>query len=286
MRLAQFRDDSCRRSTIVKSSARMAQVFVELADTLVEEFDVAELLQMLTERCVELLQVDAAGIMLADQRGSLQVLASTMNESRSLELFELQIDEGPCRDCYADGQSITNLSLSDAVDRWPRFTPAAVGAGFLATHAMPMRLRRQVVGVLNLFTHEDLPLAAEDLSVGQALADMATIGLLHERNLREKTVLSEQFAERPAHPGAHRAGQGGARGAVGRPGDRGIRQDAQPRPRHRTHPDLRRGRRGGRVPRPAARHRLRPRGACASRARARTFAAEARGRLGCPGPGG
>lgn len=172
---------------------RLAQVFVGLADTLVEEFDVVDLLQVLTEQCVELLHVDAAGIMLADQRGTLQLIAGTVEQSRSLELFELQIDEGPCPDCFRDGKAITNLSLSDAQERWPQFTPAAIEAGYRSTHAMPMRLRTQIIGALNLFNHQETRLDSIDLSVGQALADVATIGLLHERNLREQTVLSEQL---------------------------------------------------------------------------------------------
>lgn len=172
---------------------RLAQVFVELADTLVEEFDVVELMQILIERCVELLQVDAAGLMLADQRGTLQLMASTGAEAQSLELFELQHDEGPCLESFATGQPITNVSLSEAAERWPHFSPFAVEAGFSATHALPMRLRKQVIGSLNLFTRADIRLGDIDISVGQALADIATIGLLHERNLREKTVLSEQL---------------------------------------------------------------------------------------------
>jgi len=177
----------------MKGSTRLAQVFVELADTLVEEFDIVELLQVLTERCVELLEVDAAGLMLADQRGRVQLMASSVEEARSLELFELQVDEGPCLECFASGQAITNVSLVEARERWPIFTPEAVGAGFSATHALPMRLRSQVIGALNLFTHADVRLDDDDLAVGQALADVATIGLLHERSLREQTLLSEQL---------------------------------------------------------------------------------------------
>lgn len=177
----------------MNGSTRLAQVFVELADTMVEEFDIVELLQILTERCVELLGVDAAGLMLADQRGTLQLMASTVEEARSLELFELQIDEGPCMECFATGRAITNVALAQAHERWPTFTTEAVGAGFQTTHALPMRLRSQVIGALNLFTHDEVALSQEELSVGQALADVATIGLLHERNLREQTLLSEQL---------------------------------------------------------------------------------------------
>lgn len=175
------------------SPRRLARVFVELADTLVDEFDVVDLLQMLTERSVELLGADASGLMLADQRGALQLMAWTVERARLLELLELQIQEGPCRDCYLTGQAITNVDLAEAVERWPVFTPAAVEAGFGATHALPMRLRGQVIGVLNLFTEGPAHLSEDDIAIGQAMADVATIGLLHERTLHEQTIVSEQL---------------------------------------------------------------------------------------------
>ena len=172
---------------------RLGQVFVELADTLVDEFDPVDFLQTLTDRSVELLGADASGLMLADQRGALQLMASTMDRARDLEVFELQIREGPCLDCFATGRPVVNVDLAEAHERWPVFTPAAVEAGFRATHALPLRLRRQVVGAVNLFTADPGRLDDEHIAIGQAMADVATIGLLHERNLREQTVLSEQL---------------------------------------------------------------------------------------------
>lgn len=171
----------------------MARVFVELADTLVEEFDVVDFLHMLTERCVELLNADAAGLMLADQRGNLQLVASTLERAQLLELFELQAGEGPCLECFSTGRAITNVDLPEARARWPVFSAAAVQAGFRSTHALPMRLRGQVIGALNLFADRQARLDEDDVAIGQALADVATIGLLHERNLREQTVLAEQL---------------------------------------------------------------------------------------------
>ena len=172
---------------------RLGQVFVELADTLVDEFDPVEFLQTLTDRSVELLGADAAGLMLADQRGALQLMASTMERARDLEVFELQHREGPCVDCFATGRPVVNVDLTEAYERWPVFTPAAVEAGFRATYALPLRLRRQVVGAVNLFTAEPGRLDEAHVAIGQAMADVATIGLLHERNLREQTALSEQL---------------------------------------------------------------------------------------------
>ena len=172
---------------------RLAQVFVELADTLVDEFDVVDLLQMLTERSVELLNADAAGLMLADERGDLRLMASTTERARLVELLELQIAEGPCREAFLTGVPIVNVVLADARERWPRFTEAAVAAGFGGTHALPMRLRGKVLGALNLFTDDGAPFTEDDIAVGQAMADVATIGLLHERTLREQTLVSEQL---------------------------------------------------------------------------------------------
>jgi GAF domain-containing protein len=172
---------------------RLAQVFVELADTLIEDFDVVDFLQTLTERCVELLGVDAAGLMLTDQRGGLRLLGATLERARVLELFELQIQEGPCLECFSTGRAITNIELSEARTRWPAFTPAALAAGFQATHALPLRLRGSIIGALNLFALTPARLSDDDVAVGQAMADVATIGLLHQRSLHEQTVLSEQL---------------------------------------------------------------------------------------------
>jgi GAF domain-containing protein len=172
---------------------RLAEVFVELADTLVEEFDVVDFLQTLTERCVELVDTDAAGLMLDDQRGNLRVVAYTDESNRLLELFELQKAEGPCLDCFATGQVIANVDLAASGSRWPVFAAAALASGFAYSHALPLRLRGQVVGALNLFTVGRRALTDDHLAVAQGMADVATISLLHERALRDQVVLAEQL---------------------------------------------------------------------------------------------
>jgi hypothetical protein len=171
---------------------RLARVFVELADTLVEEFDPVDLLQVLADRCVELLDVDAAGLMLADQRGDLQPIASTEERVRLLELRQLEVREGPGLDCFTTGIPQSAVDLT-ATDRWPRFCSAAVRAGFGGGSAVPMRLRQQVIGVLDLFTDAPRQLPDECLAIGRAMADIATIGLLQARNLHDQTLLSEQL---------------------------------------------------------------------------------------------
>jgi GAF domain-containing protein len=152
-----------------------------------------DFLQTLTERCVELVDTDAAGLMLDDQRGNLRVIAYTDESARLLELFELQKAEGPCLDCFATGQVIANVDLTASRSRWPVFTEAALGSGFAYSHALPLRLRRQVVGALNLFTVERRALTDDHLAVAQGMADIATISLLHERALRDQFVLAEQL---------------------------------------------------------------------------------------------
>ena len=172
---------------------RLTQVFVELADTLVDEFDALDFLSMLAERSVELLQADSAGVIVDNMRGALHVVASTSDRAEVLELFELQSDEGPCLDCFSSGRPVVNVSLQEAHARWPRFSAAAARLGYQSTHALPLRLRDSVVGAMNLFCIDDKVLSDQDVTLGQALADVATIGLLQERAVRESGMLAEQL---------------------------------------------------------------------------------------------
>ncbi|RZT28024.1 GAF domain-containing protein [Kribbella sp. VKM Ac-2569] len=172
---------------------RLASVFVELADTLVAGFDVIDFLHTLTERSVELLQADAAGLILVDPQGQLHVLASTTDEARLLELFELQNSEGPCLECFTAGQPVVNIDLAEVQARWPRFQAATTAAGYRSVHALPLRLRGQVIGAMNLFCRDRSSLSDDDIAVGQALADVATIGLLQERTVRHGEIVAEQL---------------------------------------------------------------------------------------------
>ena len=174
---------------------QMTKVFVDLADTLVDEYDMIELLHVLTARCVELLGVDAAGVMLADPSGQLRVAAASSERARLLELFELQNDEGPCLDCFRSARPVFHIDLGDGMAPWPRFASHAMGDGFSSAHALPMRLRQQVIGALNLFRQEPGALHDDDLGVAQAFADIATIAILQERLVHEQTVLADQLQE-------------------------------------------------------------------------------------------
>ncbi|TCC01935.1 GAF and ANTAR domain-containing protein [Kribbella soli] len=172
---------------------RLASVFVELADTLVAGFDVIDFLHTLTERSVEILQADAAGLILVDPHEQLHVLASTTDQARLLELFELQNSEGPCLDCFTTGHPVVNIDLAEVQARWPRFQAATTAAGYRSVHALPLRLRGQVIGAMNLFCQDRSSLSDDDIAVGQALADVATIGLLQERTVRHGEIVAEQL---------------------------------------------------------------------------------------------
>ena len=172
---------------------RVTRVFVELADTLVIGFDVIDFLHTLVERSVELLAADAAGLMLANQQGSLEVVAASSEEARVLELFELQSSQGPCMDCFTSGEPLVNIDVAQMSARWPLFTAAAAVAGYRSAHALPLRLRGHVIGAMNLFSVTGSPLTTEDQALGQGMADIATIGLLHERAIRDQVVLAEQL---------------------------------------------------------------------------------------------
>ncbi len=166
---------------------------VELADSLVDDFDVVELLSLLADRCVAMLDVSAAGVMLVSPEGELRVVASSSEDMRVLEVFELQADEGPCLDSFRTGAAVLIEDLWRENERWPQFAPAAVTAGFRSVHAIPMRLRGSVVGALNLFAHERGPLSESDVVAGQALADVATIAILQQRVASESRLLIDQL---------------------------------------------------------------------------------------------
>src|ERR1700733_1919171 len=174
---------------------RLARTFVELADTLVGGFDLMEFLHMLTERCVELLEVDAAGLLLADAHGVLQLVAASTEQARVVELFQIQNDEGPCLDGYRTGQPVIvpDITTDQAAERWPRFAAAAREMGFAAVHAIPMRLRDQVIGTLNLFSTAAVGLDPAVARAARALVDVATIGILQERATREHELVAGQL---------------------------------------------------------------------------------------------
>jgi transcriptional regulator with GAF, ATPase, and Fis domain len=174
---------------------QVAAAFVDLADTLVDDFDVLDFLHALAEHCVALLDVDAAGLVIADPAGLLRVAASSSEQVRVLELFELQNEEGPCLECYRTGVPVSADDLDDPDSGWTRFAAVTRTAGFRSVVALPLRLRDQTIGALNMFRVHPGPLTPAHRSLGQALADVATIGILQERGARRQEQLARQLQE-------------------------------------------------------------------------------------------
>ena len=172
---------------------QLARTFVELADNLVDHFDVVELLALLVERSVELLDASAAGLLVGDNNGQLRLMAATSEALELVELFQVQNDEGPCRDCYRGGEPVMAEDLDEAAGRWPRFVPVARQQGLRAVHALPLRLRGQRLGALGLFRAERGDLGGADVAVAQALADVATIALLQHQAASDSRQLADQL---------------------------------------------------------------------------------------------
>jgi GAF domain-containing protein len=171
----------------------LADTFVMLADNLVEDYDIVDLLDRLAAACVRLLGVSAAGLLLNDQNGHLAVVASSSEETRLLEIFQLQNDQGPCLECVRTGAAVVSGDLDGDRVRWPLFSTFALRAGFQSVAALPLRLRDQTIGGLNLFGGRDGPVSRQDQRVAQALADVATIGILQQRSAQRSNMLAEHL---------------------------------------------------------------------------------------------
>lgn len=172
---------------------RLLETFVKLADTLIDEYDVVDLLQFLVDTCRDVLDTTAAGILLADARGELEVVASTSEASRLVEMMQLSAEQGPCIESFRAGRRVSVPDIEASKEEWWQFRGSALAQGFRSMDALPLRLRDATIGTLNLF--RSMPGAAPEESIlaAQAFADVATIGILHERTLRESSILSEQL---------------------------------------------------------------------------------------------
>ena len=172
----------------------LLDTLVELADNLTDDFDVVELLTVLTDRCVEAFDIGAAGLMLAAPMGAdLRVMCSSSATMHDLELYELQAHEGPCLDAYRTSMPITNADLDHALERWPRFAPAALAAGFRSVNAIPMQLRGATIGALNLFRVDTGAMDDWEVAAAQAFADVATIAILQQQAVLDAQVVNQQL---------------------------------------------------------------------------------------------
>lgn len=172
---------------------RVSAAFVTVADTLIDDYDMVDLLHTLVEVCADILATDAGGLMLADAAGHLQLVASTSESADLMEILQLDAGEGPCVDCFTTGKPVTVGDIDGDGARWPAFREAALGQGFRSVHATPLRLRGTVLGTMNLFSSTVGELNDADIAVAQALADVATIGIIQERSIRDSGILAEQL---------------------------------------------------------------------------------------------
>lgn len=173
--------------------AAVSRAFVQVANSMVDGVDVVDLLGGLTSDCARLLDIDSAGLLLADRRSVLHVVAASSEATRSLELFQVQREQGPCLDCFRSGTAVSVPDLSREAKRWPSFVGAAEEAGFASLHALPMRLRDNVLGALGLFGTTTGALNNDDLDLGQALAHVASVALVADRASTDRTVVAEQL---------------------------------------------------------------------------------------------
>jgi hypothetical protein len=171
----------------------IADTFVGIVDSLVDEFDIIDMLTGLTVGCVDLGLATASGILLADENAKLRVMAASNERAHLLELFQLQNDEGPCLEAFSTGEPVVHPDLSTAYDRWPRFAPEAVRAGFLSVQAFPLRLRSAVIGAMNLFSAERREDGEPGAHLAQALADVASIAILQDQMSRQSDLRAGQL---------------------------------------------------------------------------------------------
>jgi GAF domain-containing protein len=178
---------------MMSRAGRVSAAFVKIADTLVADYDVFDLLQILVDESVGILSAAAAGLVLADPDGELQVMASTSEESQLVDIIQLEAGAGPCLDCLRTGSVVAIDDIAENAYPWPLFQASALSQGFRSLHAVPMRLRSRTIGALNLFGREAGPLHPEDAAIAQAFADVATITLMQERAARESAIINEQL---------------------------------------------------------------------------------------------
>jgi GAF domain-containing protein len=179
--------------TEISRETRLLETFARLVDTLVADYDIVDLLQLLVDTCQDLLGATAAGILLADSAGELELIVSTSEAASLVEMMQLGAEAGPCIESFRTGQVVSVSNIATTPEDWSAFRDSALSQGFASVHAIPMRLRDETIGTLNLLRENTGELHPQDTVAAQAFADVATIGILHERTLREQSVLAEQL---------------------------------------------------------------------------------------------
>jgi GAF domain-containing protein len=179
-------------STITRET-RLNAAFVKLADTLIDDYDIVDLLHTLVEECTAIFDVQAGGLMLADADGQLQLLASTSEKADLVEIMQLNAGHGPCVECFETGKSVAIPDIANSGNRWPEFRAEALRQGFHSINATPLRLRGQTIGTLNLLSTSVGDMSARDTLAAQALSDVATIGILQERLIKERGIVADQL---------------------------------------------------------------------------------------------
>jgi hypothetical protein len=173
--------------------ARINQAFVRVADTLMDSYDIVDLLVTLVQECTDLLDTEAGGLLIANSAGELELIASSSEDAEFVEVMQLAAGAGPCVDCYTSGVAVSVGNIDKSGEKWPQFRAAALERGFHSIHATPMRLRGAVIGTMNLLSVREGELVARDAALAQALADVAIIGILQERSLRDPNIIIEQL---------------------------------------------------------------------------------------------
>ncbi len=172
---------------------QLLQTFATLADTLVTGYDVVDLLQVLVDRCQTLLDATAAGILLADHFGDLELVASTSESANVVETMQISADAGPCIDSFTTGRTVSVADIREVPAAWHQFRDSALAHGYLSIHALPLKLRDTTLGTLNLLRTAPGELPERDMIAARALADVATIGILQERAIRETDTVRQQL---------------------------------------------------------------------------------------------
>jgi GAF domain-containing protein len=172
---------------------QLLNFFVEVTDTLVDDFDIVDFLHTLTTKAAVVSGAASVGLVLTDHQDRVRYMASSNEDGKMLELFQIQNKDGPCRDAIITGVPVVNADLGQAGDRWPMFAPAARAAGFQSVHAFPLRVRNQTIGALNIFGNDKIQFDPEDVRVVQALADLATIAIIQERLRHEASLVTDQL---------------------------------------------------------------------------------------------